>query len=127
MVHDSMSLATTAGSTTIAPAKTVTIAWGIPNARRSVIAAASFSATINKGDSVNWVWADAYPHTVTSGSGSPDGQFNSGQPATNSTFLFTFNNAGQFMYYCAVHPAGMKGTITVVGSFLEYGLETGFE
>jgi plastocyanin len=71
------------------------------------------NTTIAAGDTVTWTFADAEPHTVTSDSGA----FDSGQPQTGGTYQFTFNSAGTYDYYCAVHGAagglGMSGTITV--------------
>jgi plastocyanin len=43
---------------------------------------------------------------------SGDGKVNSGRIEPTTTFSFTFNEAGTFNYFCAVHPA-MKASITV--------------
>ena len=62
------------------------------------------------GTTVAWFNNDpGQPHTVTSGNpGSSDSGslFNSGiMPATaNSFFQYTFNNAGDFVYHCEIHP-----------------------
>jgi plastocyanin len=58
------------------------------------------------------------PHTVTSGvPGAPNDLFNSGlMPATaNSVFQYTFDNRGDFSYYCMIHPWRM-GTVSVSDS-----------
>ena len=69
--------------------------------------------TIARGGTVTWTWAGANPHTVTSGSGTPSGMFDSGV-RTAGTFSFTFPSAGSFTYYCMVHGfAVMHGTVTV--------------
>jgi plastocyanin len=74
------------------------------------------------GTTVTWKQADAGFHTVTSGTvaqGSsgvtemPDGRFDSGQLATDATFTFSFDDPGSYPYFCAVHPATMRGEVTV--------------
>jgi plastocyanin len=78
---------------------------------------------INVGDRVTWTNKDSTPHTVTSGtggsSGTPDGKFDS-SPGFNplmppqGKFSFTFNEAGNYPYYCGLHP-NMVGTVVVSG------------
>ncbi len=70
------------------------------------------------GDTVRWTNDDTTPHTVTSGTNAqPDGKFDS-SPNLNplmvpqQTFEHTFEEAGEFPYYCAVHP-NMVGTVIV--------------
>jgi plastocyanin len=70
------------------------------------------------GDTVRWTNDDTTPHTVTSGTvGAPDGKFDS-SPGLNplmapgATFEHTFEEAGEFPYYCALHP-NMVGTVSV--------------
>lgn len=87
---------------------------------------------ITKGTAVTWKNEDTVPHTVTTGIAPPtfpplpsgasptpfpslssgDGKVNSGRIEPQGTFSFTFNEAGTFNYFCAVHPA-MKASITV--------------
>ena len=78
--------------------------------------------TVPAGTTVTWKQTDAGFHTVTSGTvaqgagdvtTSPDGRFDSGQIATDASFEFTFAEAGSFTYFCAVHPATMRGEVTV--------------
>ena len=71
--------------------------------------------TINVGDTVQWINSDIAPHTMTSGilkEGGPDGVFDSGLKMQDTTFEFTFNDAGTYGYFCQVHP-WMTGTVTV--------------
>ena len=73
---------------------------------------------VSVGDTVTWTNDDTQPHTVTSGeNGTPDGKFDS-SPNFNpllvpaQTFSHTFTEAGQYPYYCALHP-NMVGTVSV--------------
>lgn len=75
---------------------------------------------------VTWVNQDAgVRHTVTSGVGGtnavagvsegepnqPTGTFNGDLPA-DASFSYTFNELGEFSYFCEVHPS-MRGTVVV--------------
>jgi len=76
---------------------------------------------INVGDTVTWTNKDSVAHTVTSGTGNSDP--NKGQEFDSSpnftplvnpgkTFSWTFEKAGTFQYFCALHE-NMKGTVVV--------------
>ena len=71
------------------------------------------------GDTVTWINDDLEPHTVTSGSsGVPDNKFNSSPDfiplmAPGATFSHTFTEAGEYPYFCLLHP-NMVGTVSVV-------------
>lgn len=76
---------------------------------------------INVGDTVTWTNKDSQPHTVTSGTGNSDP--NKGQEFDSSpnlqpiltpgmTFSWTFEEAGEFQYFCVLHE-NMKGTVVV--------------
>lgn len=64
--------------------------------------------TIKKGDTVVWTNKDAMGHTVTGNNGVPS----SPTIPTNGTYSYTFNDAGTFVYHCAIHPA-MTGNVIV--------------
>jgi plastocyanin len=70
------------------------------------------------GDTVTWTNNDSTVHTVTSGSaGQPDNKFNSSPNlnpllAPEQTFKHTFEEAGEYPYFCALHP-NMVGTVSV--------------
>ena len=64
--------------------------------------------TVKPGTTVTWTNADDIPHTVTSNSGA----FKSKVLDTGDRFSFTFAKAGQFGYFCSLHPH-MTGTIVV--------------
>ena len=76
---------------------------------------------IKVGDTVTWTNTDSPPHTVTSGTGPSDpnvGQeFNSSPDfspllLSQSQFSHTFTEAGEFPYFCQLHP-NMVGTVSV--------------
>src|SRR5687768_10642443 len=66
-------------------------------------------------DSVRWTQEDAFVfHSSTSGqSPVPDNLWNSGFLAQGQTFTHTFNNPGNFPYFCSPHPSEMLGSVTV--------------
>jgi plastocyanin len=71
------------------------------------------SLEVARGSTVTWTSADTVVHTVTSGAArTPDGRFHTELTERGATFRFTFNEAGPFPYFCAVHQ-GMEGNITV--------------
>jgi plastocyanin len=68
---------------------------------------------VGVGDTVTWTNDDAQPHTATSGqNATPDGTFDSGIMAPQGTFEHTFTEAGEFPYFCLLHP-NMVGTVSV--------------
>ncbi|MGH3650102.1 MAG: cupredoxin domain-containing protein [Acidimicrobiia bacterium] len=67
-------------------------------------------ASISAGTTVTVTNDDAVAHTWTS----EDGVFNSGTLAGGETFDFTFENPGEYAYFCSIH-AEMTGSITVEG------------
>ena len=86
---------------------------------RTTDAFSPYPININVDDTVTWTNRDAQPHTVTSGTpaGGPDGNFDSSPGFTTlinaqGTFSHTFEEAGEFPYYCALHP-NQIGTVIV--------------
>ncbi len=68
---------------------------------------------VSVGSTVTWTNDDAQPHTATSGqNATPDGTFDSGIMAPQATFEHTFTEAGEFPYFCLLHP-NMVGTVSV--------------
>jgi plastocyanin len=59
------------------------------------------------GDTVTWTNHDDIPHTVVSA-----GKFRSKTMDTDNTFTFTFTSAGDYKYFCSLHPH-MTGMIKV--------------
>lgn len=77
---------------------------------------------VTAGTTVTWRQNDPGSHTVTSGTVdqgagnvtvAPDGTFSSGELTTDENFEFAFAKAGTYPYYCEIHPATMRGEITV--------------
>ena len=84
------------------------------------------NVNISVGDTVRWTWAGSF-HSVTSGSPCTiDSQFCSPNdtncPAgtlsnAGAVYQHTFNQAGTFSYFCALHcGSGMTGTVNVSGA-----------
>jgi len=74
------------------------------------------------GTTVTWTNRDAGAHTVTSGTveqggagvtQEPDGTFDSDDIPKGDTFEHTFEEPGTYPYFCALHPATMRGEIRV--------------
>ena len=62
---------------------------------------------IKVGTTVTWTNRDDIPHTVVSA-----GKFRSKTLDTDDKFTFTFTNAGDYKYFCSLHPH-MTGMIKV--------------
>jgi plastocyanin len=63
--------------------------------------------TVKVGDTVTWTNHDDIPHTVVSA-----GKYRSKTMDTDGTFTFTFTSAGDYKYFCSLHPH-MTGMIKV--------------
>ncbi|MCK1382916.1 cupredoxin family copper-binding protein [Bradyrhizobium sp. 21] len=62
---------------------------------------------IKLGTTVTWMNRDDIPHTIVSA-----GKFRSKTLDTDDKFSFTFTNAGDYKYFCSLHPH-MTGMIKV--------------
>ena len=68
---------------------------------------------VSTGATVTWTNDDSQPHTATSGeNATPDQRFDSGIMAPAATFEHTFTEAGEYPYFCILHP-NMVGTVSV--------------
>lgn len=67
--------------------------------------------TIEEGGKVTWINQDSAPHTATA----DDGSFDTGTLDEGKLKSETFEEPGEYTYFCEIHPS-MKGTIKVVGS-----------
>ena len=70
----------------------------------------SGAESVSVGDTVRVTNEDTVGHTWTA----IDGEFDSGTLSEGDSFDFTFEEAGEFDYFCSIHPE-MAGTITVEG------------
>jgi plastocyanin len=62
---------------------------------------------VKVGDTVTWTNHDDIPHTVVSA-----GKYRSKAMDTDDKFSFTFTSAGDYKYFCSLHPH-MTGMIKV--------------
>jgi plastocyanin len=63
--------------------------------------------TVKVGTTVTWKNRDDIPHTVVSA-----GKFRSKTMDTDDSFAFTFAAAGEYKYFCSLHPH-MTGVVKV--------------
>ena len=71
-------------------------------------------AKVKTSTTLTWTNDDTLPHTVTSGNADtgPSGEFDSGIVMGGGSFTHTFDKAGTFDYFCALHPY-MTGQVIV--------------
>jgi plastocyanin len=71
---------------------------------------------VKSEDTVTWTNDDSQIHTVTSGTDSSDPsmgkEFDSSMLSQNQTFSHKFDTAGEFPYFCQLHPT-MVGKVVV--------------
>lgn len=70
--------------------------------------------TVEAGTTVTWTNDDTSSHTVTSGtpSGTAGDVFDSDIIESGGTFEYTFDESGEYDYFCVIHP-WMAGKVTV--------------
>ena len=82
------------------------------------------SLTINEGDSVRFLWGGEFlPHNSVE----ENGVFNSGDPAREVDYLYTFDfeQAGVYNFFCEPHESvGMDGSITVLDKIESQNIES---
>lgn len=66
--------------------------------------------TVPVGTTVTWINQDEDPHTVTAN----DKSFHSTALDTGEKYSVTFTHAGEFAYFCSLHPH-MTGKVIVKG------------
>jgi plastocyanin len=96
----------------IAVAAALSLYLGTAHAEESKVTIDNFTFSpatlkVKVGDTVTWSNHDDIPHTVVSA-----GKFRSKAMDTDGTFSFTFTAAGEYKYFCSLHPH-MTGAITV--------------
>jgi len=86
---------------------------GVPGCEATFECYIPYHVTVPVGTEVTWSNDDTAAHTVTSGApGGADGNFDSSLFAAGQTFSVTFEEAGEYPYFCMVHP-WMIGIVTV--------------
>lgn len=87
----------------------------VPGCEESNECYVPFEATVGVGGEVTWTNLDSAAHTVTAGSagGGPTGEFDSSLLFAGQTFSHTFEETGEFPYFCLVHP-WMEGIVKVI-------------
>ena len=96
----------------LAVAAALSLYLGVAHAEESKVTIDNFTFSpaevkVKVGDTVTWSNHDDIPHTVVSA-----GKFRSKAMDTDGTFSFTFTAAGEYKYFCSLHPH-MTGTIKV--------------
>ena len=90
------------------PSRLVSIPAGttIPGCEKANLCYDPPSLIIFTGGEIIWRNDDASSHTVTSGNiiEGPDKIFDSGLIKAGETFSFKFEKAGQYNYFCMIHP-----------------------
>ena len=70
---------------------------------------------VTAGTTVRWVNPDAILHTATSGApGDETDVFDIEMDGAGTTGEFTFEEPGEYSYFCTVHKDAMKGTVVVI-------------
>jgi plastocyanin len=87
---------------------------GVPGCDETNECYIPYNVSISVGDEVTWSNDDSAAHTVTSGmpTDGPDGNFDSSLFMAGNTFSVTFDEAGEYPYFCMVHP-WMIGNVSV--------------
>jgi plastocyanin len=86
-------------------------AFAAPQTHTVVIEGMHFTPetlTVKRGDRVQWVNKDLFPHTATAGSKA----FDSGPIAAGASWSMVAGRAGTLPYVCTLHPT-MAGTLIV--------------
>jgi len=92
----------------------VTVDGGASGGSGALITIAGFAysgaSTVSVGEEVTVQNDDGVPHTWTAN----DTSFDSGTIGSGGSFTYTFEEPGEYSFFCAIHPQ-MSGTITVEG------------
>ena len=96
-----------AGSCAVAPAGTApTVTVTIKD-----FAYSPEPVTAKVGDVIGWMNNDTLPHTATL----DDNTCTTDTINVGASGALTFSAPGTYTYHCTIHPAKMKGTITITG------------
>jgi plastocyanin len=100
------------GGLAIAAAITLFLGSAYAHAEDTIVTIDNFTfqpaqLTVKVGTAVTWKNHDDIPHTIVSA-----GEFRSKTLDTDDSFSFTFTAAGDYKYFCSLHPH-MTGMIKV--------------
>ena len=101
-----LSLASAAAGAGVAPAPAVSPSG--PQVKIDNFTFGPAALTVPVGATVIWTNRDDIPHTVTA----VDKTFKSKVLDTDQSFSFTFTRAGEYPYFCSLHPH-MTGKVVV--------------
>ena len=87
-------------TSTTAPTSTTTMAIDTQTVMIQNFAFQPKDITVKAGTKVTWTNMDTAPHTATAS----DGSFDTGNLTTGQSASVTFTKAGDYAYFCAVHP-----------------------
>jgi Icc protein len=97
------------GGTDMAPAALAGASTdSVPEVKIDNFAFTPGAVTVKAGTQVTWINRDDIPHTVDS----TQGKFKSKALDTDDKFQFSFTDAGEYPYFCRLHPK-MTGSIIV--------------
>ena len=68
---------------------------------------------VSAGVTVEWVNSGDTQHSIVSDPDSPAGEFASGLLDSGESFTQTFDEPGEYYYFCEQHPASMRGVLLV--------------
>lgn len=95
-------------STSKLPARLISIPSGtsLPGCEKNGLCYDPSSLIIFKGGEIIWRNDDTSAHTVSSGNiiDGPDDKFDSGLIMSGKTFVHKFEEAGEYDYFCMIHP-----------------------
>jgi len=88
---------------------------GVPGCEEANECYIPYEIVVAAGGQVIWNNVDTAAHTVTSGNpvGGADGKFDSSIFMSGTTFSNTFDEVGEYEYFCIVHP-WMNGIVQVL-------------
>ena len=98
----------------VAPIVSIPSDSGIPGCESTNACYIPYSLTVDVMTTVTWTNDDVAAHTVTSGTAAsgPDDIFDSSLFTSGSEFEYTFEDKGEYQYFCILHP-WMSGSVTV--------------
>ncbi|HIA91849.1 TPA: hypothetical protein EYO12_01880 [Candidatus Saccharibacteria bacterium] len=70
--------------------------------------------TISKGTTVTWTNTGDVRHNIVSWSNSLTQGLNSDLLANSESFSYTFEESGEYVYFCEPHPFTMRGVVRVI-------------